>query len=97
MASLGCASILWKDPEAEQAAANQLKLTAHDLLRLGICDEVVPEAVGGAHRGLSQTAASLAEALARHLAELRAQPIDGLLAARYDKFRRIGHLESTPV
>lgn len=90
----GCASILWKDPEAEQAAANQLKLTAVDLLKLGICDEVVPEAVGGAHRGLSQTAASMAEALARHLLELRAKPIDALLAARYDKFRRIGHLES---
>jgi acetyl-CoA carboxylase carboxyl transferase subunit alpha len=92
----GCASILWKDAEAEQAAATQLKLTATDLLRLEICDEVVPESPGGAHRGLTQTAASLGEALRRHLEELCAMPIDALLAARYEKFRRIGHLERAP-
>ncbi len=91
----GCASILWKDPEAEQAAANQLKLTAHDLENLGICDEVVPEAVGGAHRGLSQTAGNLHDALARHLSELRAMSIDAVVAKRYEKFRRIGHIEKT--
>ncbi|MBX7084137.1 MAG: acetyl-CoA carboxylase carboxyltransferase subunit alpha [Nannocystaceae bacterium] len=92
----GCASILWKDPEAEQAAATQLKLTAHDVHRLGICDEVVPEAPGGAHRGLASTAANLREALQRHLGELDgllARGTDALLAARYDKFRRIGHVE----
>ena len=92
----GCASILWKDPEAEQAAANQLKLTAHDLESLGICDEVVPEAVGGAHRGLSQTAGNLHDALARHLSELRAMTLDALVAKRYEKFRRIGHIETKP-
>ncbi|MFO0633446.1 MAG: acetyl-CoA carboxylase carboxyltransferase subunit alpha [Nannocystaceae bacterium] len=92
----GCASILWKDPEAEQAAATQLKLTSHDVHRLGICDEVVPEAPGGAHRGLALTAANLREALQRHLGELDAlvaRSTDSLLAARYDKFRRIGHVE----
>jgi acetyl-CoA carboxylase carboxyl transferase subunit alpha len=89
----GCASILWKDPEAEQTAAAQLRMTAHDLLQLGICDEVVPEAVGGAHRGLTETASSLREALGRHLDELTALTVDTLLAQRYEKFRRIGHLE----
>ena len=89
----GCASILWKDAEAEQAAATQLKLTAPDLLRLGICDEVIPESPGGAHRGFTQTAASVGETLRRHLDELCRMPIDALLDARYDKFRRIGHLE----
>ncbi|MBK8717786.1 MAG: acetyl-CoA carboxylase carboxyltransferase subunit alpha [Deltaproteobacteria bacterium] len=92
----GCASILWKDPEAEQAAATQLKLTSHDVHKLGICDEVVPEAVGGAHRGLAQTSAALREALERHLGELealQAQSTETLLAARYDKYRRMGHLE----
>jgi acetyl-CoA carboxylase carboxyl transferase subunit alpha len=92
----GCASILWKDPEAEQTAAAQLKLTSHDLLTLGVCDEVVPEATGGAHRGLTQTAANLGTALRRNLAELRALPVETLLERRYDKYRRIGHLERRP-
>ncbi len=90
----GCASILWKDPEAEQTAAAQLKMTSHDLQGLGICDEIVPEAVGGAHRGLTSTAASLAETLRKHLCELRALDTDALIAQRYEKYRRIGHLES---
>jgi acetyl-CoA carboxylase carboxyl transferase subunit alpha len=89
----GCASILWKDPEAEQTAATQLKMTSHDLHKLGICDEIVPEAVGGAHRGLAQTAAAMADALARHLDELSRMPKAELLRARYEKFRRMGHLE----
>lgn len=91
----GCASILWKDPEAEQQAASQLKLTSHDLLKLGICDEVVPESPGGAHRGLNQTAGNLATTLRKHLNELRALPVDTLLERRYEKYRRIGHLEQS--
>lgn len=93
----GCASILWKDAEAEQAAATQLKLTAPDLVRLGVCDEIVPESPGGAHRGLTQTATALGEALRRHLGELCAMPTEALLEARYEKFRRIGHLETAAV
>ena len=89
----GCASILWKDPEAEQRAAKQLKLTAHDLTRLGICDEIVGEATGGAHRGLTETAAALSKALQRHLGELSALTPDERVDQRYDKYRRIGHLE----
>ncbi|MCH9684881.1 MAG: acetyl-CoA carboxylase carboxyltransferase subunit alpha [Deltaproteobacteria bacterium] len=89
----GCASILWKDPEAEQTAAKQLRMTALDLKTLGICDEIIPEAVGGAHRGFTQTAAAVAETLTRHLDELTAMSVDALLAARYEKFRSIGHLE----
>jgi acetyl-CoA carboxylase carboxyl transferase subunit alpha len=89
----GCASILWKDPEAEQTAATQLKMTSHDLQELGICDEIIPEAVGGAHRGLTQTAKGVEEALRRHLEELCALPTATLLERRYAKFRKIGHLE----
>lgn len=89
----GCASILWKDPDAEQTAAKQLKMTALDLKNLGICDEIIPEAVGGAHRGFTKTAAAVAETLTRHLDELCAMPVEELLQARYDKFRSIGHLE----
>ncbi len=89
----GCASILWKDAEAEQSAATQLKLTAVDLLRLGICDEIIPESPGGAHRGLTQTATALSEALRRHLDVLTRMPTEALIEARYEKFRCIGHLE----
>lgn len=91
----GCASILWKDPEAEQRAAEQLRLTAHDLRSIGICDEIVPEAVGGAHRGLTDTAANLSRALSRHLGELRAMDVKTRGDARYGKYRAIGHLETT--
>lgn len=89
----GCASILWKDPEAEQRAARQLKLTAHDLQSLGICDEIVGEAIGGAHRGLTETASALGQALARHLAVLTAMSAEARTEARYAKYRAIGHLE----
>ncbi|RMG93922.1 MAG: acetyl-CoA carboxylase carboxyltransferase subunit alpha [Deltaproteobacteria bacterium] len=89
----GCASILWKDPDAERKAADQLKLSAQDLLELGVCDEIVPEAVGGAHRGLSETASALAEALARHLAELDKMTPDERRNARYRKFREMGRFE----
>jgi len=90
----GCASILWKDPEAEQRAANQLKLTAHDLFAFGICDEIIPEAVGGAHRDPTLTAAAMQEVIRRHLRDLLACPTDVLIERRYEKYRRIGHLES---
>ena len=89
----GCASILWKDPEAERTAAEQLKMTATDLVGLGICDEIVPEALGGAHRGLHATAGALHDALRRHFGELTALTVDERLERRYAKFRRMGHLE----
>src|SRR4029450_2056857 len=59
----GCASILWRDPAKISEAATQLKLTAPDLVQLGICDEIIPEAAGGAHRNGAQTAAKLRIAL----------------------------------
>ncbi|MGB1016365.1 MAG: carboxyl transferase domain-containing protein, partial [Nannocystaceae bacterium] len=92
----GCASILWKDPEAERTAAEQLRMTAEDLLNLGICDERIPEAVGGAHRGLTVTAAAMRETLARHFDELSDMSEQARLEARYQKYRAIGHLEIAP-
>ncbi|WAS98366.1 acetyl-CoA carboxylase carboxyltransferase subunit alpha [Nannocystis punicea] len=89
----GCASILWKDAEAERTAAEQLKMTAQDLVGLGICDEVVPETLGGAHRGLPATAAALHDALRRHYGELAALSVQDRLERRYAKFRRMGHVE----
>jgi acetyl-CoA carboxylase carboxyl transferase subunit alpha len=90
----GCASILWKDADAERTAAEQLRMTAHDLVGLGICDEIIPEAIGGAHRGLTTTALAMQEVLRRHLGDLRALSPTVLCEQRYQKFRRMGHLET---
>lgn len=89
----GCASILWKNAEAEQTAAEQLRMTAEDLLNLGVCDGIVREAIGGAHRGLTVTAAALEQALSDHLDQLAKLSPDELIADRYAKFRAIGHIE----
>ncbi|KIG15101.1 Acetyl-coenzyme A carboxyl transferase alpha chain [Enhygromyxa salina] len=90
----GCASILWKNPEAEQTAAEQLRMTAEDLLNFGVCDGIIREAIGGAHRGLTVTAAALEQALDEHLIELAKLSPEQLVADRYTKFRQIGHIES---
>ena len=89
----GCASILWKDQAKVATAAEELKLTAQDLVRLGVCDEVVKEGPGGAHRDLGATSENLRAALERHLDELAALDPQELLERRYQKFRRIGVFE----
>src|SRR3979409_61302 len=66
----GCASILWRDPAKIAEAATQLKLTAPDLVQLGICDEIIAEAPGGAHRNAAVTAAKLRAAIKKHMKEL---------------------------
>ncbi len=86
----GCAAILWKDYKMAPEAAKALKLTAEDLLQLGIVDEVIPEPEGGAHRDRRAAAAVLKKALLRRLDELRAVPADELLTGRYEKFRALG-------
>ncbi len=86
----GCASILWRDDDKKAEAAAAMKMTAPDLKRLGIIDEVVPEAAGGAHRDHEVTARNLETSLRRHLSELRVLPPDRLKALRYDKFRQMG-------
>jgi len=86
----GCASILWRDDEKKAEAAAAMKMTAPDLERLGIVDEVVPEAPGGAHRDFDLTARNLGAALLRHVAELAAVAPDRLCQLRYDKFRQMG-------
>jgi len=86
----GCAAILWKDGARAPDAAEVLKLTAHDLLKLGIIDEIVPEPLGGAHRDPQKTAENLKNILLENLKELKALNKDNLLKARYKKFRDIG-------
>jgi acetyl-CoA carboxylase carboxyl transferase subunit alpha len=86
----GCAAILWRDANRKVEAAEALKLTAPDLLRLGIIDEIVSEPVGGAHTDPQQAAALLDVALDRALREVAAVDPDTRLQRRYDKFRKMG-------
>jgi acetyl-CoA carboxylase carboxyl transferase subunit alpha len=92
----GCASILWRDPAKISEAAMQLKLTAPDLLELGVCDEIIPEAAGGAHRNGPMTAAKLRIALKKHLRELVDLPPAELIERRYQKFRKMGAFIESP-
>src|SRR5262245_6347179 len=75
----GCASILWKDRSASARAAEALKITAKDLLHLGLADEIVPEPLGGAHTDPQATATTLQHHLLKNLAALRKLPIESLL------------------
>lgn len=86
----GCAAILWKSADKADAAADALKMTAKDLLALGVIDEIVPEPLGCAHRNHAAMAAALKKSVAQHLAHLSELPSEELLAARYEKFRKMG-------
>jgi acetyl-CoA carboxylase carboxyl transferase subunit alpha len=86
----GCASILYRDPAKAADAAEALKITAGDLKGLGIIDEIVPEPLGGAHRDTDKTAESLRLSLKKALQDLKKQPVDALLDARYAKYRSVG-------
>jgi len=86
----GCASILWRSGEQAKEAAEALKLTAEDLLELGVIDRVVPEPLGGAHRGPAQSMAALGDALEAALAELDELDGDGLRTQRRLKFLGMG-------
>jgi len=86
----GCAAILWKSSTKASTAAEVLKLTGQNLLKLGIIDQVIPEPMGGAHRQPAQTAESIREAVKRWLKELSALKKEDLLEQRYMKFRTMG-------
>nr|WP_245395474.1 acetyl-CoA carboxylase carboxyltransferase subunit alpha [Anthocerotibacter panamensis] len=85
-----CSSILWRDTKHSQEAANALKITARDLKRLGIIDEIIPEPLGGAHRSPVTMAQTLKAMLLRQLKELSTHAPEELRAQRYEKFRRMG-------
>ena len=86
----GCAAILWKDRAKAPEAAACLKLTAKDLLRLKLIDELVKEPMGGAHRDPDTAATTLKAALKKHLKELKALSKKQLLTGRQEKFRKMG-------
>ena len=86
----GCAAILWRDANKKVEAAEALKITAPDLLKLEIIDEIVTEPVGGAHTDPAQAAALVDVALQRALDEVSAMGVEDRLEARYQKFRKMG-------
>jgi acetyl-CoA carboxylase carboxyl transferase subunit alpha len=88
----GCASILWRDAGRAEEAATAMKITAPDLARFGIIDEIVPEPPGGAHSDWDAMFRSLDAVLGRQLAELSALSLDEIVEARYAKFRSMGRL-----
>jgi acetyl-CoA carboxylase carboxyl transferase subunit alpha len=86
----GAASILWRDTTKAQEAATNMKITAQDLIRFGVIDEIVPEPVGGAHRDPPAAIAATGQALAKALAELDGLDRDTVRRQRRDKFLNIG-------
>jgi acetyl-CoA carboxylase carboxyl transferase subunit alpha len=93
----GCAAILWGDAAKAPDAAESMRITAPDLLRLGVIDGIVPEPVGGAHRDWEGAAGNLREALREHLRPLASMSPDDLVADRYEKFRKMGAFEEASV
>jgi len=92
----GCAAILWKSATAKDRAAEALKLTAVDLVGLGVVDDVLPEPMGGAHEDWDSAAATLKDALLRHLDALSALEPDARRQARWSKFERMGEWREDP-
>jgi acetyl-CoA carboxylase carboxyl transferase subunit alpha len=95
----GCAAILWNDSAKAKEAAEAMKITAPDLLRLGVIDEVVSEPLGGAHRDPPKMVDSVKHAILHQMEKLDGLPIEELVELRYRKFRRMGVFleESGPV
>jgi acetyl-CoA carboxylase carboxyl transferase subunit alpha len=88
----GCASILFRDPSRAEEAATAMKITAPDLKRLELVDEVIPEPPGGAHMNHEQIFRSVDDVLKRQLEELSALSPKELIEDRYQKFRNMGRL-----
>ncbi|MBM4188934.1 MAG: acetyl-CoA carboxylase carboxyltransferase subunit alpha [Gemmatimonadetes bacterium] len=86
----GCAAILWKDATQRERAAEALRLTAPDLLRFKIIDEIIPEPIGGAHQDPEAAGENLRTALAKHVAELRRVRPDKLVRRRAEKYAAMG-------
>jgi acetyl-CoA carboxylase carboxyl transferase subunit alpha len=86
----GCAAILWRDPTRKVDAADALKITASDLVRLGVIDEVVAEPVGGAHSNPDEAARLLSPVLSTALRCLSHVSPDLRLSARHARFRQLG-------
>ena len=91
----GCAAILWGDAAKAPEAAEILKLTAPELLSLGVIDGIIREPLGGAHRSYEETAGEIRRVLREQIETLTRIPAAALVVERYEKFRRIGAFEET--
>ncbi len=90
----GCAAIIWKNRSFADKAAEALKLTSKDLLAAGLCDEIIPEPIGGAHNNREQMAETLKKAIVKNIDKLSKLSAEKLMAKRYDKFRALGPFNS---
>ena len=90
----GCASILWRDPSKSLEAANAMKLTADELLKMQIIDEVIKEPIGGAHRNKDQIILSVKKILSRYLEEFKKYTGEEIFNERKKKFLSIGKQKS---
>ncbi len=86
----GCASILWRSADKVKEATEALRLTAQDLRRLGVIDEIITEPLGGAHRNREQAIERVGDSILKHLKELMTQSGDELKKRRTEKFLRMG-------
>lgn len=86
----GCAAILWRDGSQAELAAEALKLTSKDLMKLKLVDAVIPESLGGAHRNVRETVLNVERYIIETLADLKRLSIETLLENRYRKLRSIG-------
>ncbi|MBM4127644.1 MAG: acetyl-CoA carboxylase carboxyltransferase subunit alpha [Nitrospira sp.] len=92
----GCAAILWDNPQKVQDAASALKMTAKDLLEFGVIDDIVPEPIGGAHREPKAVCTLVGKSLTNQLFDLADLSVEQLLAARDQKYRKIGAVGGQP-
>ena len=91
----GCASILFRDANKADYAAEKLKITAEDIVSLGIADQVLPEPLGGAHNNWPEAAKTIRAAITKDLTNYASQAPDAIMEERYEKFRGFGHFEET--
>ncbi len=90
----GCAAILWGDASKSSTAAEALRMTAPELIKLNIIDDIIPEPLGGAHRDIPRTANNVSNALETHFTQLEKIPLPTLLKQREAKFRNLGDFSS---
>ena len=90
LSARGFASILWKDASREQEASEIMKITAEDMVRLGVAEAIIEEPLGGAHNDLDKISENIKEYLSQKIPEKCQKDIDVLLKERYTKFRKIG-------
>jgi len=88
-----CSLILWRDREKKEVAAENMKISASDLVELGVVDRIVPEPLGGAHKDPNLAATNLKQAIVSAIEDLNCRSIDELVPSRIDKFARMGKWE----